>query len=317
MMKPRPEAPVEAGAVGPVEALAATPWGRSKAAGPRRLGPVRAAVAANSQARLLVLLLVFSLAAAAASPGRPWTAEQIERFLASAEIVSLRPLSEGVTNTVRATFSNGSLTHDAQIQQVDISKPSYPTAKGWELNFRDYWGYNVAAYRLSRLLNLDRVPVSVRREIDGKGAAVTWWIDAVLMTEKTRFLTKVRPPDVEAWNRQMYIVRVFDQLIYNTDRNLGNLVITEDWKIWMIDHTRAFRLHNKPEDPAKLVLCERGLLEAMRRLDGITLSRQLGEYLTSYEIEALLARRDRIVEHFDRQIDQRGEEKVLFDSAPP
>ena len=73
-----------------------------------------------------------------------------------------------------------------------------PPPKAWELNFRDYWGYNIAAYRLSRLLNLDCVPVSVRREIDGKGAAVTWWIDDVLMTEKTRYLhKKIRPPDVD------------------------------------------------------------------------------------------------------------------------
>lgn len=266
--------------------------------------------------RLILLALLFWLAAAAGSPTRSWSVEEIEHFLATAQITDFHRLSEGVTNAVRATLSDGKSSHDAQIQQIDISKPSYPTAKGWELNFRDYWGYNVAAYRLSRILSLDRVPVSVRREIEGKGAAVTWWIDNLLMTEKTRFLTKVRPPDVDDWNRQMYTVRVFDQLIYNTDRNLGNLVITEDWKIWMIDHTRAFRLHKELENPQQLVMCERGLLQAMRRLDRISLSRELGEYLTSDEIEALLARRDKMVDHFDRQIAQDGEEKVLFEENP-
>ena len=262
--------------------------------------------------RLVSLALLFGLAATSGSPTRSWTSEQIERFLASAEIIDSRPLADGVTNAVRATFSDGNSTHDAQIQQVDIAKPTYPTAKGWEVNFRDYWGYNVAAYRLSRMLNLDRVPVSVRREIDGQGAAVTWWIDNLLMTEKTRFLTKVRPPDVEAWNRQMYTVRVFDQLIYNTDRNLGNLVITEDWKIWMIDHTRAFRLHKEIENPAQLDKCERGLLDAMRRLDPIRLGRELGDFLTTDEIDALLARRDKIVGHFDKQVAKEGEPAVLF-----
>jgi len=262
------------------------------------------------------MALLFCLSAGAAAPTRSWTVEEIENFLATAEVIDLRPLSEGVTNAMRATLSDGKSTHDVQIQQVDISKPSYPTAKGWELNFRDYWGYNVAAYRLSRMLTLNRVPVSVRREIDGLGAAVTWWIDDLLMTEKTRFLTKVRPPDVDDWNRQMYTVRVFDQLICNTDRNLGNLVITEDWKIWMIDHTRAFRLHKQPENPEQLVMCERGLLEAMKRLDRISLRRELGECLTSDEIDALLARRDRIVEHFDRQIAQKGEQTVLFEEGP-
>jgi hypothetical protein len=263
--------------------------------------------------RLASLLLLFKLAAAAGSPTRSWTFEEIESFLASAEVIDSRPLTEGVTNTRKATFSDGTSSHDAQIQQVDVSKPTYPTAKGWESNFRDYWGYNVAAYRLSRMLNLDCVPVSVRREIDGQGAAVTWWIEDVLMTEKTRFLTKVNPPDINDWNRQMYTVRVFDQLIYNTDRNLGNLVITQDWKIWMIDHTRAFRLHKELENPKQLVMCKRGLLEAMRRLDRMNLSRELGTYLTADEMDALLARRDKIVDYFDCQIAERGEPAVLLE----
>ena len=269
--------------------------------------------------RLASLAGVFALAAGVAADGpRPaWTVEQQEQFLAGAEVVASRPVVEGVTHTLRATLRADGITHDAQIQQVDISKPTHPTAKGWELNFRDYWGYNVAAYRLSRLLNLDRVPVSVRREVARKPAAVTWWIDDVLMTEKTRFRSKIKPPDVTAWNRQMYTVRVFDQLIRNTDRNLANLVITRDWKIWMIDHTRAFRVHNDLENPKQLEMCERGLLEALRKLDRMSLSRELGAYLEGYEIDAVLARRDKVVEHFDRQIAERGQEAVLFDGAEP
>jgi len=36
-------------------------------------------------------------------------------------------------------------------------------------------------------------------------------------------------------------MRVFSQLVYDTDRNLGNVLISEDWHLWMIDFTRAFR----------------------------------------------------------------------------
>ncbi len=263
---------------------------------------------------MLAAALSVMLAGAADPPSGRWTVEQMESFLSSAEIVDSHPVSEGVTHTVRATLREGGVTHDAQIQRVDESRASHATAKGWELDFRDYWGYNVAAYRLGRILHL-RVPVSVRREIDGELAAVTWWLDDVLMTERTRFRSKLKPPDVTAWNRQMYIVRVFDQLIRNTDRNLANLVITRDWKIWMIDHTRAFRLHKELENPKQLVMCERGLLEALRKLDYQTLASELGEYLSRDEIDALLARRDKMVEHFDVLIAQ-GKE-VLFDSPQP
>lgn len=224
---------------------------------------LRTGLQSRTMRLILAAALSFVFASAAESPSHNWTSEQIEDFLSRAEIVDSRPVAEGVTHTVRATLQHDGVTHDAQIQRVDISRRSHAAAKGWELNFRDYWGYNVAAYRLSRLLNLRCVPVSVRREIDGEMAAVTWWIDDTLMTEKTRFRSKQRPPDVTAWNRQMYTVRVFDQLIRNTDRNLANLVITRDWKIWMIDHTRAFRLHKELENPKQLVMCEREFLEAL------------------------------------------------------
>jgi hypothetical protein len=81
----------------------------------------------------------------------------------------------------------------------------------------------------------------------------------------------------------------------------------------MVDHTRAFRRHAGIENPKQLLMCERGLLEAVRRLDALSLTRELGEYLAGPELDALLSRRDKIVEYFDRQIAERGEETVLFE----
>ena len=147
----------------------------------------------------------------------------------------------GVTNSQRATLDDGQRKHDAHIQTVDISKNSFQTLRGTELNFRDSYKFNMAAYELDKLLDLNMVPVSVERKVGGQQAAVTWWVDDAMMTELDRQKKKAQSPDLPSWNKQMYVCRVFDQLIYNTDRNLGNLVITKDWNIWMIDHTRAFR----------------------------------------------------------------------------
>ena len=85
------------------------------------------------------------------------------------------------------------------------------------------------------------VPVCVEREVGGDRGAVDWWVDGVLMDEKARIAGNISPPDVAAWNRQMATIRLFDQLIYNMDRSQENLLITTTWKVWMIDHTRAFR----------------------------------------------------------------------------
>ena len=41
------------------------------------------------------------------------TLDEQEQFLLTAEVVKRKRLSEGITGSVRATLSDGSLTHDA------------------------------------------------------------------------------------------------------------------------------------------------------------------------------------------------------------
>jgi hypothetical protein len=240
---------------------------------------------------------------------------EMEQFLYTARVIRQKGLSSGITNSQRATLDDGKLRHDAHIQTVEISKTSFQTVMGTEFNFRDSYKYNMAAYELDKLLELNMVPVSVERKVGGQMAAVTWWVDGVAVTELDRKKKKMEPPDLKSWNQQMYVCRVFDQLIYNTDRNLGNLVITKDWKIWMIDHTRAFRRMKDLQNPKNLVQCDRRLLAMLRGLDKDDLNQKLGRYLTTMEIEAILGRRDKIIKFFEEQVAQKGEVAVLFDMA--
>jgi hypothetical protein len=240
------------------------------------------------------------------------TRPQMEEFLLTARVVQQKSLSLGVTNSQRATLDDGKLKHDAHIQTVDISKTSFQTVRGNELNFRDCYKFNMAAYELDKLLELNMVPPSVERKVGGHMAAVTWWVDDSML-ELDRKKKKIEPLDQHLWNQQMYLCRVFDQLIYNTDRNLGNLLITKDWKIWMIDHTRAFRTMKNMENPKNLVQCDRKLLAKLRELNKEVLQQRLGHYLTKTEIEGLLSRREQIVKFFDEQVAQKGEGAVLFD----
>jgi hypothetical protein len=218
-----------------------------------------------------------------------------------------------VTRSLRATLSDGTLTHDAQIQYVNQTRPLFQApGVAAELNFKDAYRYNIAGYRLAVLLGLDNVPMSVERRVDGKGAAVTWWIDDVMMDEKERLAKEARGPDPERTAMQTHIMRVFDELISNRDRNMGNLVWTTDWKMWMIDHTRAFRLGDELQRPAALLRVERSLLENMRRLTAAEAAKAVGSHLTRAEVGAVLERRDVIVKLFDAKIAERGEAPILF-----
>ena len=247
-----------------------------------------------------------------AAPAKPSDAE-VEKFLLQAKIIKSKGVSTGTTGTRRATLSDGRLTHDASIQTVDIYKPSFQTARGTELNFRDSYKYNIAAYRLDRMLNLGMIPVSVERKVSGETAAVTWWVDDVLMMELDRFQEKIEPPDQTVCNDQIHQGRIFNELVYNTDANLENLLITKDWKVVIIDFSRAFRIHKKLRAPKNIAntRIDRRFYKGLAQLSEETLTRNLGDVLRKSEVKALLARRDRIVSHFEKEIAKKGEAAVI------
>jgi hypothetical protein len=238
----------------------------------------------------------------AQDPPRPaaLTDSQMEEFLLHAKILKTHAASKGITGSRRATLSDGTLTHDAHIQAVDEFQSRFVGAQGVELNFHDSWMYNVAAYKIDRMIGLNLIPPTVKRTYDRKDAAFTWWVDDVQMDEEARIKKKIEVPDPELWNRQMFVLRVFDQLIGNTDRNLGNLLITRDWRIRAIDHTRAFRLARTIQTPANVTRCDRTMLERMKALDSATLKSAIGPFTYTDEIRSLLGRRDEIVKMLEK-----------------
>ena len=249
------------------------------------------------------------VAAPAAKPPLPSDAE-IEQFLLKGRLGKTRGAGKGITGSTRGTMTYENLTHDVHIQIIDESKREFRSAQGTEFNFRDFWGFNVAGYKIDRLLGLGLVPVSVERRLRSSSAAYTWWVDDVLMDEQVRYTKKISPPadKLERWNQQMQLLRLFDQLIANTDRNLGNLIITNEWTIWAIDHTRAFRTLATLKTPGNVTRCDREVFARLKQLDKPTISKAVGSSLQSFEIESLLKRRDAIV----AIIEQKGE-NGLFD----
>ncbi|HSL21055.1 MAG TPA: hypothetical protein VK886_05930 [Vicinamibacterales bacterium] len=246
--------------------------------------------------RYAVLAAVLALAfAPGASSQAPLSDAQVEQFLKTARVGKTRTTGKGITASTRATLSDGALTHDAHIQTIDERKGVFESRDGVEFNFRDSWVFNVAAYRLDRLLGLNLVPVSVSRRWRAAPGAFTWWVDDVMMDEGERLKKGLRSPDSARWNRQMQMVRLFDQLIANTDRNIGNVLITSDWRIWAIDHTRAFRTQKTLKSPKNITSCDRQVFERLKQLDQPTIEREMGEMLSPDEINALLARRDAIL----------------------
>lgn len=240
--------------------------------------------------------------------------DQITQFLLTAKVVASTPWrGKGITHTWRLTLSDGTVTHDASFQPIDEHRTQTTFASGRsELNFVDSYKYNIAAYRLAELLGLDdMLPVYVERKWKGDSGSLSWWLP-VQMDEEDRLKRKIEVPDPDAWNNQMYKIRVFDQLVYDTDPNLTNVQIGNDWKVYRVDFSRAFRQDKNLENTKNLVRCDRKLFEKLKALDGNELQQKTKGYLNKGGVQAVMARRDKIVDNFQKLIAEKGENEVLY-----
>ena len=265
------------------------------------------------------LLALLPAPAAGQAVRVPRTPEAREAFLEKADVVGAKQLGKGVTKPWRLTLREGEVVQDAAFQEIDSHKEEVRFRSGRsERDFRDFYGYNIAAYRLARLLGYDDlVPVSIERVWKGRRGALTWWVDKK-WDEDERVKEGALPPDVPAWERQLYLARAFTALVADTDRNLGNQLVTADFHLWLIDFTRAFRRTTTLQSPSLLRRIDRRFYDRLKALRAEDVEAALGRWLDPLSRKALLARRDAMVEHFAVLADQRGDTSAVFyDSEPP
>jgi hypothetical protein len=274
-------------------------------------------------AKLVPLLLLLSFPAlsysqvAAPAPSAELSVDQIRVFLKNAKVTKVRDTTKGVTAPRRLTLSNGSITHDAVFQAIDEHKTVANLGGGGrqastELNFVDSYKYNIAAYEIARLLGLDHMmPVYVERRWNGQTGSISWFVPT-LMDESDRLKKKIEPPNATDWNQQMYRMRVFSSLVRDTDRNLTNVLITHEWKVMMIDFSRAFRLQPELMHQKDLPKIDRRLFERLEALTREEINGAVKDNLLKREIDAVMVRREMLVAHFKKLIADQGEAKVLY-----
>ena len=223
--------------------------------------------------------------------------DALEQWLQQAEVVSIEELDTGITNPRRVSLRKDGVELRAVFKQ--LSTDFGITDRTRVLNESDRFEYELAAYRLDRLLGLDMVPVTVPRTIKGNRGILQFWIDDSINLRKM-LEQKLKPAGWCELAPQYNLMNVFDFLIHNTDRTQQNALFTKDWTLVLIDHSRAFPLYLKK--PVLLYLEEvqvpAALAERLKTLNREMLREQLGPYLQRRQIDALLKRRDLLLSEY-------------------
>ncbi|HZF15722.1 MAG TPA: metallophosphoesterase [Steroidobacteraceae bacterium] len=217
--------------------------------------------------------------------------DALEQWLGQAEVVEMEDLDTGVTHPRRVTLRKGGVELRAVFK--DLSVDTDELGRSPAIATSDRFEYELAAYKLDRLLDLNMVPVTVARTIGKHRGILQFWIDGAVNVRRM-LERKLEPAGDCAAGPQYNLMNVFDVLIDNTDRTQENALFTKDWTLVLIDHTRAFRTDmNSPH------LLYRGdltvppaLARRLATLNRGQLQAALGPYLKKRQIDALLKRRD-------------------------
>jgi hypothetical protein len=227
------------------------------------------------------------------------TDAEIEDLLANAEIVAIKDVGQGVTRPRKVTVRRGDVEisglFKTESTPIDASRRSQQNKL---INVSDRWQHEVAAYRLDKLLGLNLVPVTVERTIDGQTGSLQFWIDG-LVSELDREQKKLAASGWCSLSEQWPLMFVFDALIYNEDRTKQNMTYGEDnWMMYLIDASRAFRTNRgRPADIRKVELKLSPLLASrLEALDAEAVSARMRGLLERSQIQALMKRRDEILE---------------------
>ena len=246
--------------------------------------------------------------------------EASEEFLRTAEVVSKEKIPVGVSAPRKLLLAGSDTRLHAVFKDIDLEERNIRDKTAGKtkmyLNWRDWFGYDIAAYHVDRMLGNDRVPPIVGRKIKRTEGSVQIWLEGVI-TEKERRDKGFDPPSIGRFNQQKQIMHLFDNLVGNRDSNLGNALIDRNWRLWFIDCSRCFGTSEDLLYPHAITSCERRLWKVLRDLDQTKVTQLLAPYLSKTEIRALMVRRDKLVGHIQALIDEWGETHILFDLSPP
>jgi hypothetical protein len=236
-------------------------------------------------------------AIAASKSARIWHGRnaEFEDFIREAPIDRFEIVPLGVTHPKRAYFKPGGLVESVAWKVLPPGRPN---------GYWESYKSEIAAYELDKILGMGMVPVAVEKNWKVEKAAAILWLSPIHSWKEMQ-----DKPKPAKWVPQVARMKMFDDLICNRDRNAGNLLVDDDWNLFLIDHSRAFI-----DDKGLAVALEhvdRPLWTKMLALDEPSLEQAIGPWADRSSIRAMIARRDKMKIAIDALVKQKGEAGVF------
>jgi len=235
------------------------------------------------------------------------TDEEILDFLRTGSVENVATLDIGINASRKILLEKDGIRAHAIFREVDVERENAKVGERTYRRFRDSYRYECAAYELAKLLGLGNVPPVVIRRIGLREGSVQIWLERTVDETSPDF----RPANAQQWVNQLWSMYLFDNLIFNVDRNAANVLVDQEQRIWLIDHTRAFQTVAELLDD-RIVRVDRRLWKKLVALTDHELRLAVSPYLDGLEVRNLLARRDLLVEHVRELVSQRGERIVFY-----
>jgi len=236
-------------------------------------------------------------------PPKPLTRREMETFLRTAAVTGRGPGPGGRTDAWMLTLESRDVVLPALFKYVDRRRPE-PLA--------DSYRYELAAYSLSKYLDVGFVPPIVERTVEGIPGAVQVFVPNA-MSEAERKETKAALPDPDAFEKAMADLLVFQSLAYDDCHNEKDTLISrDDGRVYRVDFSEAFAPEKSIPARCPILRCSRLLFRKLRAWDDKTVAEYVGQFLDPQEAAALNARRHAVVRAIELRIRMSGERNVLF-----
>lgn len=224
-------------------------------------------------------------------------APEMEAFLKTADVDHMEGTAVGVTKPRHVFLKPGGPFGEMAWKVLP---------PGMYNGYHESYKTEIAAYEIDKLLQLNMVPPTVERTLNGQTGAAVMWVAGTknfkemggVPTPPGRFMTE--------WNRELVDAKMFDDLIGNSDPNLGNWLVDSEWNIILIDHSRSFGTDKTLTH--ELARIHRGLWDRILALteDQVAAS-PAAHFLEKKEIHAIFERRAAMQKVVDKLVKTKGE----------